>query len=71
VATGRLRRRTWETDDGTKRAAVEITVDDLGPSLRRAIAKVTKAIRERPTGNPNGNSTSATPRTGRNAGSAG
>ena len=50
VATGRLRCRTWETDDGAKRAAVEMTVDDLGPSLRRAVAKVTKAIRERPDG---------------------
>ena len=46
VATGRLRARTWEADDGSKRAAVEMTVDDLGPSLRRAIAKVTKATRE-------------------------
>jgi single-strand DNA-binding protein len=48
VATGRLRCRTWETDDGSKRAAVEMTVDDLGPSLRRAIAKVTKTTREHP-----------------------
>lgn len=48
VATGRLRARTWEhPDDGTKRTAVEMTVDDLGPSLRRAVAKVTKAVRER------------------------
>jgi len=46
VATGRLRARTWEADDGTKRATVEMTVEDAGPSLRRAIAKVTKATRE-------------------------
>ena len=51
VATGRLRARTWQADDGTKRAAVEMTVDDLGPSLRRALAKVTKATREHPNGN--------------------
>jgi single-strand DNA-binding protein len=50
VATGRLRCRTWEADDGSKRAAVEMTVDDLGPSLRRAIAKVTKATREHANG---------------------
>ena len=56
VATGRLRCRTWETDDGSKRAAVEMTVDDLGPSLRRAIAKVTKATRE----HANGNTTAST-----------
>ncbi len=36
VATGRLRCRTWETPEGDKRSVVEMTVDDLGPSLRRA-----------------------------------
>jgi single-strand DNA-binding protein len=46
VATGRLRCRTWEDKDGGKRASVEMTVDDIGPSLRRAVAKVTKATRE-------------------------
>jgi single-strand DNA-binding protein len=47
VATGRLRCRTWEDKEtGGKRAAVEMTVDDIGPSLRRAVAKVTKATRE-------------------------
>ena len=39
----RPRARSWETDDGTKRSVVEMTVDDLGPSLRRAVAKVTEA----------------------------
>ncbi len=48
MATGRLRARSWEPDEGTKRTAIEMTVDDLGPSLRRAIAKVTKATREHP-----------------------
>ena len=46
VAAGRLRCRTWEDKDGGKRATVEMTVDDIGPSLRRAVAKVTKASRE-------------------------
>jgi single-strand DNA-binding protein len=46
VATGRLRARTWETPEGGKRATVEMTVDDLGPSLRRAVVKVTKTTRE-------------------------
>jgi single-strand DNA-binding protein len=46
VATGRLRARTWEADDGSKRATVEMTAEDVGPSLRRAVAKVTKATRE-------------------------
>jgi single-strand DNA-binding protein len=48
VATGRLRCRTWEDQDGNKRVTVEMTVDDLGPSLRRAVVKVTKATREHP-----------------------
>ncbi len=46
VAAGRLRCRTWEDKDGGKRATVEMTVDDIGPSLRRAVVKVTKATRE-------------------------
>ena len=46
VASGRLRARTWETDDGTRRAAVEMTVDQLGPSLRHHIAKLIKVTRE-------------------------
>ncbi len=54
VATGRLRCRTWEDKDGGKRAAVEMTVDDIGPSLRRAVAKVTKATREHAAANGNG-----------------
>jgi single-strand DNA-binding protein len=49
VATGRLRSRSWEADDGTKRTVIEMTVDDLGPSLRRAVAKVTKTTREHAT----------------------
>jgi single-strand DNA-binding protein len=55
VATGRLRCRTWEDKDtGQKRATVEMTVDDIGPSLRRAVAKVTKATREHTPANGDG-----------------
>ena len=54
VATGRLRCRTWEDKDGGKRATVEMTVDDIGPSLRRAVAKVTKATREHAPANGTG-----------------
>jgi single-strand DNA-binding protein len=50
VATGRLRSRSWETDDGSKRYVVELTVDDIGPSLRRATVKVTKTTRDHATG---------------------
>ncbi len=59
VATGRLAARTWETREGDKRATVELTVDDIGPSLRRAVAKVTKATRERAATDP-GPSTNGT-----------
>jgi single-strand DNA-binding protein len=51
VATGRLAYRGWETADGDKRGAVEMTVDDIGPSLRRNVAKVTKVTREHANGN--------------------
>ena len=54
VATGRLRCRTWETTEGDKRVTVEMTVDDIGPSLRRAVAKVTKASREHAPANGTG-----------------
>jgi len=46
VATGRLGYRGWQTPEGEKRGAVEMTIDDIGPSLRRNVAKVTKVTRE-------------------------
>lgn len=54
VATGRLTARSYDATDKatgqtTRRTVVEMTVDDLGPSLRRATAKVVKTTRERPT----------------------
>jgi single-strand DNA-binding protein len=45
IATGRLTQRSWTTDDGEKRSRMELQVDEIGPSLRYATAKVTKAIR--------------------------
>ena len=45
VVQGRLRQRSFETRDGDKRTVVELDVDDIGPSLRYATAKVTKAHR--------------------------
>ena len=42
---GRLRQRSFETRDGDKRTVVELDVDDVGPSLRYATVKVTKASR--------------------------
>ncbi len=45
VVQGRLRQRSFETRDGDKRTVVELDVDEIGPSLRYATVKVTKAHR--------------------------
>ena len=45
IVTGRLRQRSYETKEGEKRTVYEVEVDDVGPSLRNASAKVTRAQR--------------------------
>jgi single-strand DNA-binding protein len=45
IATGRLKQRSYEDRDGVKRTVVELDIDDIGPTLRFATAKVTKATR--------------------------
>jgi single-strand DNA-binding protein len=45
VVTGRLEQRSWETENGEKRTVVEITADDIGPSLRWATAQITRTER--------------------------
>ncbi|KLL11472.1 MULTISPECIES: single-stranded DNA-binding protein [Protofrankia] len=45
VVTGRLRQHHWTTDTGEKRSTFALDVDEIGPSLRFATAKVTKATR--------------------------
>jgi single-strand DNA-binding protein len=45
IVTGRLKQRSFETKEGEKRTVVELDVDEVGPSLRYATAKVTKAAR--------------------------
>ncbi len=45
VVTGRLKQRSFETREGEKRTVVELEVDEIGPSLKYATAKVTKAGR--------------------------
>ena len=45
IVTGRLKSRTWDTKEGEKRTVIELEVDEIGPSLRYATAKVTKASR--------------------------
>ena len=45
IVQGRLRQRSYETREGEKRSVIELDVDEIGPSLRHATAKVTKANR--------------------------
>ena len=45
IVSGRLRQRSYETREGEKRTVYEVEVDDVGPSLRNASAKVTKSSR--------------------------
>ena len=45
IVAGRLRQRSYETKEGEKRTVYEIEVDDVGPSLRNASAKVNKVAR--------------------------
>jgi len=45
LVTGRLRQRSFETKEGEKRTVVELDVDDIGPSLKYATAKVNKVSR--------------------------
>ncbi|MEU3452123.1 single-stranded DNA-binding protein [Micromonospora sp. NPDC006766] len=45
IVSGRLRQRTYETKEGEKRTVIELEVDEIGPSLRYATAKVQKMSR--------------------------
>ena len=51
IVSGRLRQRSYETKEGEKRTVYEIEVDDVGPSLRNASAKVSKMARSGGDGN--------------------
>ena len=43
--SGRLKQRSFDTKEGEKRTVIELEVDEIGPSLRYATAKVTRASR--------------------------
>ena len=43
IVQGRLKQRSYETKEGEKRTAIELEVDEIGPSLRYATAAVTRA----------------------------
>ncbi len=42
IVQGRLTQRSYETQQGERRTVVELQVDEVGPSLRRARAQVTR-----------------------------
>ena len=48
IVTGRLDQRSWETQEGDKRSKVEITADEIAPSLRWATVHVTRNERRSP-----------------------
>ncbi len=45
IVQGRLKQRSFETKEGEKRTVYELDVDEVGPSLKFATAKVTRASR--------------------------
>ena len=45
IVQGRLKQRSYETREGEKRTVVELEVDEVGPALAFATAKVTRASR--------------------------
>ena len=45
IVQGRLKQRSYETKEGEKRTVYEVEVDEVGPSLRNATAKVNKTQR--------------------------
>jgi single-strand DNA-binding protein len=53
IAQGRLTQRNWEDKEGNKRTTVELEVDEVGPSLKFADAKVMRSER-RSTGSGGG-----------------
>jgi single-strand DNA-binding protein len=54
VVTGRLKQRSFDTKEGEKRTVIELEVDEIGPSLRYATAKVNRANRAPGTGGAGG-----------------
>jgi single-strand DNA-binding protein len=45
IVSGRLKQRSYETKEGEKRTVYEVEVDEVGPSLRSASAKVSRSSR--------------------------
>ena len=45
IVNGRLQQRSWETQEGDRRSIIELSIDEIGPSLRWATASVTRTPR--------------------------
>ena len=45
IAQGRLKQRSFETREGEKRTVIELDVDDIGPSVKYATAKINRTER--------------------------
>jgi single-strand DNA-binding protein len=57
IVSGRLEQHSWETESGDRRSRVEVTADEVGPSLRFATAEISRAERHAPdTVDPSGGS---------------
>jgi single-strand DNA-binding protein len=54
IVQGRLRSRSYETREGERRTIFEVEVDEIGPSLRYATAKVTRSSGGSPAGGGGG-----------------
>ena len=54
VVTGRLSQRSWEDNDGNRRSAVDIQVDEVGPSLKWVTAQIQKSQRSGGAGSQGG-----------------
>ena len=61
IVQGRLKQRSYETREGEKRTVYELDVDEVGPSLRYATAKVTKVSRSGGGGGFGGGAPAAAP----------
>jgi len=46
IVSGKLKQRSYETKEGENRTVFEVEVDEVGPSLRNATAKVTKTTKQ-------------------------
>lgn len=68
IVVGRLKQRSYETNNGERRTVYEVDVDDVGPALRNATASITKVNRSGAGGGagaPSGGNSSAGGASGR------